>query len=53
MILLLSGPTLVAQLGFSPKSFHQRQAAMDNALAYTDSNFDQFVDELKDFLRIP
>ncbi len=26
---------------------------MDNALAYTDSNFDQFVDELKDFLRIP
>ncbi len=26
---------------------------MDKALAYSDSNFDQFVDELKDFLRIP
>ncbi|MDE2996604.1 MAG: M20/M25/M40 family metallo-hydrolase, partial [Bacteroidota bacterium] len=26
---------------------------MEKALAYTDANFDRFVDELKDFLRIP
>ncbi len=26
---------------------------MDKALAYTEQHFDRFVDELKDFLRIP
>ena len=26
---------------------------MQKALSYTDANFDRFVEELKDFLRIP